>query len=305
MGKFLEFLESGLKSADSGLGDRSTYVGASDVGQCLKKAYLSKKVGEDHSFKQLMVFERGHVAEGIVQKALNAKGVHYSAQERIRLTGEHSFMEVGPDFLVHFDSECVVLECKSISSPLPDGRSRESWVFQTQLQMEAVRQKYDCFVRGIIFAVNLNTGETEDFPVEPNEALLGVAFDRAQKLWTALQADEEPEGEMSDLCGFCSFKGQCSTLKNNAAILPTEIVQMAQKAKELSKAEKEAKSIKDNIKAFFEAAGIKKGTANGVTMTLSVYGKDIAVANNLKVENFELYSKYAERVEGITALRIY
>lgn len=305
MGKFLEFLESGLKSADSGLGDRSTYVGASDVGQCLKKAYLSKKIGENHSFQQLMVFERGHVAEGIVQKALDAKGVCYKSQERIRLTGEHSFMEVGPDFLVHFENECVVVECKSISSPLPDGKPRESWIFQTQLQMEAVRKKYDCFVRGVIFTVNLNTGEAQDFPVEPNQALLVIALDRAKKLWGAMQEDKEPEGELSDLCGFCSFKGQCSTLKKGAQELPTEIVEMAKRAKELSRAEKTAKDIKENIKAFFQAAGIQKGTANGITMTLSVYGKDIAVANNLKADNLALYNSYAERVEGITALRIY
>lgn len=304
MGKFLKFLESGLKSA-SGLGDRSSYVGASDVGQCLKKAYLSKKIGEDHSFQQLMVFERGHVSEGIVQKALDAKGICYKSQERIRLGGEHSFIEVGPDFLAHFEKECVVVECKSISSPLPDGRPRESWILQTQLQMEAARQKYDCLVRGIIFAVNLNTGETQDFPVEPNEALLGIALDRAKKLWGAMQSDEEPEGELSDLCGFCSFKGQCSTLKKGAQELPTEIVEMAKRAKELSKAEKEAKAIKENIKAFLEAAEIKKGTAEDLTLSLVSYkGRETVDTKTLREKFPDVYEMVIGTSQGYSVLKM-
>jgi CRISPR-associated exonuclease Cas4 len=305
MGKFLEFLESGLKASDSGLGDRSTYVGASDVGQCLKKAYLSKKIGESHSLRQLMVFERGHVAEGIVQKALDAKGAQYSAQERIRLSGEYAFMEVGPDFLVHFESECVVVECKSISSPLPGGQPRESWILQTQLQMEAVRQKYDCHVRGIIFAVNLNTGESQDFPVEPNEALLQVALERAHTLWDAMQSDTEPEGEVSDLCGFCPFKTQCQTLRGGAIELPSEVVQMAQRAKELAGAEKEAQETKENLKAFMEAASLKKATAGELTITLSQYkGKETVSSQKLKELAPDIYDQCVSVGAGYSVLKI-
>ena len=49
---------------------RSQYVGASDIGQCLKKSYLSKFDKEDFDFEQLLIFERGHVAEGIFIKGL-------------------------------------------------------------------------------------------------------------------------------------------------------------------------------------------------------------------------------------------
>lgn len=38
----LDFLKVGLENTDSGLGDRSLYVGSSDVGQCPKKSFLSK-----------------------------------------------------------------------------------------------------------------------------------------------------------------------------------------------------------------------------------------------------------------------
>ena len=62
---FIEFLTKNLRKAvkldtESSLGDRSTYVGASDVTSCLRKAYLSKIQPVEHSLEQMIIFERGH-----------------------------------------------------------------------------------------------------------------------------------------------------------------------------------------------------------------------------------------------------
>ncbi|MDD3466559.1 MAG: hypothetical protein PHE67_05345 [Campylobacterales bacterium] len=80
---------------------------------------------------------------------------------------------------------------------------------------------------------------------------------------------------------------------------------MAKTIKRYSKAEKQIKAMKENIKAYFEAAGIEKGVADGITLTIRSYGKDTSVAKNLKYENPELYENLAERSETITALNIY
>lgn len=285
--------------------DRSDFIGASDIGQCMKKSYLSKVQGEEFSFEQYMVFERGHLAENIVKKGLVNNGIPFGSQESIRLKGENDFIKLHPDFVAQYLQYAMVHEVKSISSPLPNGRPRESWILQNQLQLLGVIQEYDCHALGNITTINLNSGELLEFEIKPNELLQEAATSRAKKLWDCVQTKTEPEGEVSDLCAFCSFKGQCQTLRDRGDELPDEIVQMAKKVKEHARAEKEIKAIKDNIKAYFEAAGIQKGVADGITMTVHSYGKDTSVAKKLKSENPELYTNLAERSETITALNIY
>ncbi len=50
-----------VKSAE--LGDRTQYIGSSDVGSCARKVYLSKKNRTEHSFSTMLRFSRGHVKE--------------------------------------------------------------------------------------------------------------------------------------------------------------------------------------------------------------------------------------------------
>lgn len=285
--------------------DRSDFIGASDIGQCMKKSYLSKVQGEEFSFEQYMVFKRGHLAETIVKEGLVSSGIPFGSQESIRLKGKYSFIKLHPDFVAQYMYYAMVHEVKSISSPLPNGKPRESWILQNQLQILGVAQEYDCHALGNISTINLNSGELLEFDIKPNELLQEAALSRATKLWDCVQTKTEPEGEVSDLCAFCSFKGQCQTLRNRGDELPDEIVQMAKEIKAYSRKEKEIKAMKDNIKAYFEAAGIEKGVADGITLTVRSYGKDTSVAKKLQYENPELYANLAERSETITALNIY
>ena len=45
------------------LGDRTEYVGASDVGQCPRKVILSKTQPLPHDLQTLIRFERGNLVE--------------------------------------------------------------------------------------------------------------------------------------------------------------------------------------------------------------------------------------------------
>ena len=54
------------------LGDRSTYVGASDIGHCPRKAVLEKIAPKDPDLATLIRFARGHLAEEIIAEALSA-----------------------------------------------------------------------------------------------------------------------------------------------------------------------------------------------------------------------------------------
>ena len=45
------------------LGDRSKYIGASDIAGCLRKSFLSKKEKVEHSIAKHIIFQRGHLTE--------------------------------------------------------------------------------------------------------------------------------------------------------------------------------------------------------------------------------------------------
>lgn len=301
------FLESGLKNTDSGLGDRSKYIGSSDIGQCMKKSYLSKTHGENHSLTQLLIFQRGHVAEGIVRDGLinNPKKVPFEEQVEVKGYDQWPFVKSHIDFLVHFPKEDVIIECKSISSPLPDDKPRLSWIYQVQLQIKLAKLKTGRDTRAIIVALNVNTGERFAFDVEYSEILLNTALTRASKLWDALKAECEPDGEVSDLCGYCPFKTQCNTLQKNGEKLPAEIDAMITRLKELVPLENEVEKLKENVKAFMEAANIKKGIGEKYSVLLSESkGREKVSIEALKAQYPEAANKLIEKGRTYKKLKV-
>jgi len=303
---FLTFLADGLASADSGLGDRSKYIGSSDIGQCLRKSYLSKLTKEEHALKQLIVFERGHVGEGVIEKALKAKKLPYKTQVTIDVSKLGLDTPFNPhlDFVVESQGQLIVIECKTTAS-LPE-EPRDSWVSQTQFQMGFLQlDNPHKKVRGYIVAFDLNSGESREWAVEPNAILFDLAKERGAFLWNVLQKNEEPDGELGDLCTFCPFKGECGTLRNCGIEFPKDIAEMVCRAKELQAMEKELKVLKDQIKAFMESANLKKGVAGNLTITLSQYkGRETVDAKKLKEEMPEVHSQYASVGEGYSVLKL-
>jgi len=298
MSSFLSFLEIGLKNKDSGLGDRSKYVGSSDIGQCPKKSYLSKTVGETHELKQLLIFERGHVAEGIISNGLKNNPAKVSYEEQVEVSGlteETNFIKTHIDFVVEFPKETVVIECKSISSQLPNGAPRESWIYQVQLQLGLLKQRSRKQVRGLIVSLDLNSGEILEFDVEFNEILYNVAIQRGSKIWEAVKSQAEPRGEISDLCPYCPFSQQCNTLQLNGIKMPKEIEDIALRVKETSLIEKKIKADRQNLKAWLESTDSNKAVGKEITLSM------INRKGTPKVSLSELRKKYPEIVNNITA----
>ena len=52
------------------LGDRRDYLGASDIGYCPRKIILEKIHPGEHDLATLLRFQRGHMAEDIIARAL-------------------------------------------------------------------------------------------------------------------------------------------------------------------------------------------------------------------------------------------
>ncbi|MDD3468006.1 MAG: Dna2/Cas4 domain-containing protein [Campylobacterales bacterium] len=278
------------KTADS-LGDRSKYIGASDIGSCLRKAYLSKMNSVEHDIAQHIVFQRGHIAEEIV--ALMLDGTPYKQQVEVGGKASNGFdIKAHIDFVVDFGAECVVIEAKSTSIEVDE--PYESWILQVQMQMGLLQsQRKGKKVRGYVIAINVNTGWFKSFEILPNKALFDVAMANANTLANALVNRQEPEAQLELYCSKCAFKGDCPAIrKATAEELPPDIKEVVKKIAGKTAIEKEIKSLKKQLQEFMEATGIKVAKADTNTVSLVTRkGKKTVDTELLKEFDPELYKR--------------
>lgn len=274
--KFLNFLENGIKAFSKKntmetLGDRSAYVGSSDIGQCPRKAFLSKTMPVEASFQQELVWMRGHIAESIVSNGLSGGDITFETQVEVCGEGDYTFIKTHIDFVADMGNESIVIECKSTNA-IPQ-EPYLSWILQVQLQMGLLRKKQKV-ERGIIAVINLNTGAMEAFDIPYSEEMFQMALSRAKNLWDSLQSKQEPQAETGSLCSFCSYKGNCPVLHKGADSLPLELEQDALRYAELQKqskeAQKEADSLKSKLMDFMSATGTKKVQVQDLSLSYTL-----------------------------------
>lgn len=307
MGKLLEIIQEGLKldnQNNTSLGDRSKYVGASDVGSCLRNAYLSKLNTVDYSAEQLLVLFRGQIAEEIVRRGLVAKGIPYTYQAELKGQGDYDFVRVHPDFLFCSASECVVVECKTVRDLIPEA-PYESWIYQVQLQLHLTMQTYGKKTRGYVLAIELGSGKMQDYEVSYNPTLVQIALDRATMLWQAMKDKTEPQAEEQMYCSQCHFKGSCPKMAGGLEQAPDDIAMMARRLKELSSYEKEIKALKENLKAFMEASGAKKLACGDITLQyVTRKGSATIDVARLKQEMPEIFETFAKQGESYSYVQV-
>lgn len=129
------------------LGDRSTYVGMSDIGQhweCPRAALARKVMPTPNSLERLLTLQRGHWFESGVGQALASLGLHVLPQLEI------SWQHQGVPIKAHLDFVLVwgapvnairILEVKS-TSRLPD-TPHDSHLLQLHGQLGLLAQVWD------------------------------------------------------------------------------------------------------------------------------------------------------------------
>lgn len=277
------------------LGDRSTYIGASDIGGCLRASYLGKKQKAEYDISQHIVFERGHLSEGIVAKML--EGTPYKTQVEAVGKAYNDFpIKAHIDFVVDFGKEVVIVEAKSTSNPIE--QPYDSWVLQTQLQMWLLKNNKEYknkTIRGYIIAIDVNSGWYKTFEVEPNGTLSNIAIAKANTLAIAMKTNKCPDGEVQLYCSRCPFKADCEAIsKGTDKQLPFEIKSIIGRLKQLQATEKEIKKCKDTVKSFMVATNTSIAKSDTVTVSLKEnsgdnYSVDV---NKLRVEQPDIYARY-------------
>ncbi|OCC15317.1 hypothetical protein DBT_1440 [Dissulfuribacter thermophilus] len=188
------------------LGDRSQYIGASDIGHCPRKVVLSKLNGEEIDLATHIKFMRGHLAEDLVA------GIYekYNPQRQVELE-----LDDPVPIKIHLDllfqpttkQEVGVMEVKASSIP---ETPYELWEMQLHFQMGVMARHTQKAIKGAIIVVDLNDGDIRRFNgYTPNETIFNGLLKRAKHIWDCITEGTEPETEVTPLCGYCAFIKDC------------------------------------------------------------------------------------------------
>ena len=246
-----------IESKDS-LGDRSTYIGASDIGGCPYKTVMSKKNPLVYDLKQQIIFQRGHLAENLVSKMLDGLNV----EDQLEVLGEIDQIQLKAhlDKLIKAKDKCVIVEVKTVSAPIEE--PYESWVLQVTYQMGLLMQEQcnsNKVVEAYVLALDLNSGWVKPFKIEFDDGLFDICLSKAQHLDDAMKGLVEPKAIIQNYCSTCHFKMQCPKQGRFAEDLPEDVKKDLEFIKNSKLMAKESRLRENRVKAYLVNTGIEKG----------------------------------------------
>ncbi|EEP3507820.1 PD-(D/E)XK nuclease family protein [Campylobacter coli] len=315
--KFDEFVAKNLpqalkKDTEQSLGDRSKYVGSSDIGGCLRKAYLDKTTSYEHDLATLIRFQRGHVAEGIIEKMLD--GLNPTLQKEVKLTIEGFDLKAHIDFCLESKNEIVVVEAKSVNTAVD--KPYDSWVMQVNFQLALLATQTQKKLRAYVVAINLNTGWFKSFEINHNQTFEKLAIENAQLLANSLLNKEEPAPSEQLYCSTCPHKKTCPLMmkKSEGSELSGDLLEVGKKIIELNarkkELEKELEEKKVLIEEYMRTCGAKKIKVDDSFFSLSNDTTSTSFDTKALKDNepelyeslFEKYQKTSQR-KGYLAIK--
>ncbi|ALU99760.1 Dna2/Cas4 domain-containing protein [Campylobacter coli] len=315
--KFDEFVAKNLpqalkKDTEQSLGDRSKYVGSSDIGGCLRKAYLDKTTSYEHDLATLIRFQRGHVAEGIIEKMLD--GLNPTLQKEVKLTIEGFDLKAHIDFCLESKNEIVVVEAKSVNTAVD--KPYDSWVMQVNFQLALLATQTQKKLRAYVVAINLNTGWFKSFEINHNQTFEKLAIENAQLLANSLLNKEEPAPSEQLYCSTCPHKKTCPLMmkKSEGSELSGDLLEVGKKIIELNarkkELEKELEEKKALIEEYMRTCGAKKIKVDDSFFSLSNDTTSTSFDTKALKDNepelyeslFEKYQKTSQR-KGYLAIK--
>ena len=286
----LDFITKNLPSVleqetQDTLGDRSTYIGASDIGGCPYKTVMSKKNPPKYSLQQQIVFQRGHIAEDLVSKML--KGLDVEDQHEVLGEVDNFKLKSHLDKLLKAKNRCVIIEVKTVSAPVSE--PFESWVLQVTQQMGLILKECGHKVEAYVLAIDLNSGWIDTFKIEFNEAIFQMCLNKASHIIAALRGECEPEAIVQYYCSTCPFKMTCPKQGKFAEDLPSDLAEDLEFIKAAKVMEKERKKREERVKSYMVNMGIDafKDEATQSVVT----NKEM---QSSRINSYMLKSKYPE-----------
>jgi len=317
--KIKEVFEKNLREAlkketQEKLGDRTKYIGASDISGCLRAAYFNKTNPVELPIEKLLIFERGHNTELIIEKMLG--NMPYKREVEFETSDEPYPARVHLDYVVINKKEksITIIEVKSQNND--NFTVYPSYLLQVNFQWlvadTVLKNKGWKVKNAFVIMVNNNSGKYEVVEVEKDEELQKIALEKAKALRAALIKKEAPEGEEQLYCSQCPYKSGCPTFCKGAVndfAIAKEAEEVMSLEKEIKKLQAIVKEKKEKIKQYLEVKGVSKVKAGEhiVSITAETSYKTIDT-QKLKKENEDLYKelleKYGKEVKRSSSLKI-
>jgi CRISPR-associated exonuclease Cas4 len=290
---------------DSRLGDRTLYVGASDIAGCPRKAVLGKLQPKPRTVKELLVLMRGHYAQSLFSNLFKAGGAKF--EEELELCHpDEPRVKCHIDFTFMGQNRIHIVEMKSTDG-IPDD-PYGSWVEQLHVQMGLAKLHYQRLgvqmdITGSILVFDLNKGDFQEFNgFVPNEDIFESLMRRAGRILFALAGEMEAECAPGFLCGdWCPYRTDCPAFAG-AEGLPEDVADAAADLASLMRKKKALENEIDVLKLSllsFTGDCNYKGVADGVSLitTLVAAGEAIDL-NKLKADYPEAFAACKKTKRG-------
>lgn len=311
MTKLQAFLDKALseksKRDSAHLGNRATYVGASDVCGCPRKAVLAKQCPIDHDSATLLKFARGHAAEDLIDDIFRSGGLTPEREVEVRHP-DHPALLCHIDFLFTAQNgRRHVVELKTTDG-LPDF-PYGSWINQLHFQMGLLAMKTpDAEIGGSILAVDLNQGVYREFNgYRPDALTFNLLVDKGQRIKACIDGGETPDVEPGLLCGFCPYRRDCPAFQDGAVSIPDAVSQLARIYLDATEMKKEIEQRIDRVKGDILAftGSSFKGAADDVFINAFAVAPGESVdTKTLKTRFPDVYAQVKKDRAGYTRLEI-
>lgn len=296
------------RSASLPLGDRTLYIGASDIGNCPRKVVLGKRQPKTHDTRTLLRFTRGHLAEDLLADIFIAGGARFEREAEV--------VHMTEPFRCHLDflfgerrgqTPLHILEVKSVSGIPTEPYS--GWIDQLYFQIGMMTEAHpERRITGSILSLDLNAGEYREFDGFANrEDIYTLLLDKGRHMAAALRGETDPRAETGVLCGYCDHRGDCPSFSCDPVPIPADVAQLAQRYIETNttkgEAENALKQIKEQIVAF--TGNRFRGQTNEFAILVSTIGPSETVDSKLLQSKYpDVFADVLKPKAGFTKLEV-
>lgn len=307
----------------SHLADRRSYVGASEIGKCLRCVIASKLTPEVLDTASMGRMLAGRAMENEVIQLLRI-----AMAGRLRNTGRNQLEAVHPElpFRAHPDGRVVsdgpdagdgVLEVKTASASVfkryqSDGLP-QIYRDQVQAQMGLCGLTWAM----VVLVSRENLAEIAIFPLSFDATHFADLLDRARIAAVALKKGELPEGEPErGFCFQCPHAKDCSALhsRNQAASsgtlpeairleLECEVEELGQLESALTPIQERVAELRQRIRNNVQELGISRARLDGSTVQLVATTRTSLDSKSLQREAPDIYQRFL-KTTCFTNLRI-
>jgi len=209
--------------------DRLSTVGASEVGQCIRKTWFAKhETPQDEGYEERWgamlrgtLIENEYWVHGLRHSLPDGVTLRYAGADQRTLvdgylsaTSDGLLVKAIPGTL---DEECLVVECKTIDPRVDIKIEKPEHSFQVQAQIGLIRHctpyKPEMALISYIDASFLD--DVREFEVKFDPAIYAAAQDRATRVMTAESTLEmPPEGKIAggSECKYCAWASHCASV---------------------------------------------------------------------------------------------